>query len=109
MISILIRYTCDENGTESDDLQREIDLLRKVKDTLMIDCSDTCTAYRAERIFTGTHGRLKFNIPREQLLEQRFYHPCYCQYPWCKFTNCREAAEGEWIESQIIVQHNQRP
>jgi hypothetical protein len=44
----------------------------------MIDCSDTCTAYRAERIFTGTHGRLKFNIPREQLqflLEQGFTVP----------------------------------
>ena len=81
VINTLIRYTCDENVlTESDsgDLQRVTDLLRQVKDSLVIECSDTCTAYRAERVFSGTYGRPKFNIPREQLqflLEQGFTVP----------------------------------
>ena len=78
MIHVLIRYTCDENVlTESDsgDLQRVIDLLSQVKDSLVIECSDSCTVYRAKRVFSGTYGRPKFNIPQEQLrflIEQGF-------------------------------------
>lgn len=62
VINILIRYTCDENVlTESDsgDLRRVIDLLRQVKDSMVIECSDTFTAYRAERVLVGRIWKTK--------------------------------------------------
>ena len=77
VININIQYTCDRNDS-NDHLQRVIALHCEAKDTLTRRCSDTCTAHRAEKIFTGMHVRPKFNVPREQLqflIEQDFINP----------------------------------
>ena len=60
---------------EGDD-PRVIDLFREVKDT--ITASQYTNSQTAETIFTGMHGRAKFNIPKEQLeflVEQDFPAP----------------------------------
>ena len=73
VINILVRY-CDVEGTD----QRVIDLLREVKDMLTSSqCANTST-HRTGTIFTGMHGRPRFNILNEQLqflVEQGFSTP----------------------------------
>ena len=60
VINILVRYS----GTEEVH-PRVIDLLREVKDT--ITASQCTSSHTTGTIFTGMHGRPKFNIPKEQL------------------------------------------
>ena len=68
IISILVRYL----GTTGVD-PRVIDPLREVKDTITAGHWIRC--HTAGTLFTGLHGRPKFNIPKEQLqflIEQGF-------------------------------------
>ena len=78
LINLLIRYTSDERNGGPIILHRVINLLREVKDMLSHQEFDNGTSYRTEKIFTGMHGRPKFNIQRERLeflVEQGFNSP----------------------------------
>ena len=71
------RYTSDEQNTERNVFERVITLLREVKDILSRENS-VSNAYRVDRIFTGVHGRPRFDIQREHLeflVEQGFTSP----------------------------------
>ena len=74
VINLLVRYTSDEQNTERNVFERVITLLREVKDILSRENS-VSNAYRVDRIFTGVHGRPRFDIQREHLeflVEQGF-------------------------------------
>ena len=78
LINLLIRYTSDERNDGAIILNRVIDILRQVKDMLCCQDSNGSTSYQAGKIFTGMHGRPKFNIQREHLeflVEQGFNNP----------------------------------
>ena len=78
LINLLIRYTSDERNAGPNILHRVINLLREVNDMLSHQEFDNNTSYRTEKIFTGMHGRPKFNIQREHLeflVEQGFNSP----------------------------------
>ena len=71
VINILVRYSGSE-GIHP----RVIDLLRQVKDT--VTESLHTSSHVAKTMFTGMHGRPKFNILKEQLeflIEQHFCTP----------------------------------
>ena len=73
VINILVRY-CDIEEVD----QRVIDLLHEVKDMLTASHCTRTAAHQTGTIFTGLHGRPKFNVLKEQLqfvIEQRFSTP----------------------------------
>ena len=64
VINLLVRYTSDEQNTEINVFEIVIARLREVKDIIFRDNS-VFTAYHVDRIFTGCHGRPRFDIQRE--------------------------------------------
>ena len=78
LINLLLRYTSDERNDGAIILNRVINILRQVKDMLCCQDSNGSTSYQARKIFTGMHGRPKFNIQREHLeflVKQGFNNP----------------------------------
>ena len=77
VINLLVRYTSDEQNTEINVFEIVITRLREVKDIISRENS-VSTAYHVDRIFTGCHGRPRFDIQREHLelfVEQGFTSP----------------------------------
>ena len=77
VINLLVRYTSDEQNTEINVFEIVIARLREVKDIISRENS-VSTAYHVDRIFTGCHGRPRFDIQREHLeffVEQGFTSP----------------------------------
>ena len=77
IINLLARYTSDEQNTEINVFEIVIARLREVKDIISRENS-VSTAYHVDRIFTGCHGRPRFDIQREHLelfVEQGFTSP----------------------------------
>ena len=77
VINLLVRYTSDEQNTEINVFEIVITRLREVKDIISRE-NLVSTAYHVDRIFTGCHGRPRFDIQREHLelfVEQGFTSP----------------------------------
>ena len=78
LINLLIRYTLEKRNDGAIILNRVINILRQVNDMLCCQDYNGSTSYQAGKIFTGMHGRPKFNIQREHvefLVEQGFNNP----------------------------------